>query len=249
MMCFLHHLVISTGNQQYFRGGVAKSMQCVKLHIVGIGAAFQLVERLSHTLQQARHDLLQHSLDADKAGHGHHVGDLRMERRNVHSGETAPAVTHDRDRPVLQRRLPLEGRDAVVQIFQTLGKTVGTFAAGGHAARVIVGINKEASLCQMLNFPQVGPMSVAHTVVEHHQPAGNRRFITIEPAFQIMTHLGLEIIGVGLQARKISRGEVKNTVGVIVPNKQITAVLLFHKIHTATPPFFLHYRSRFHICQ
>jgi hypothetical protein len=58
-------------------------------------------------------------------------------------------------------------------------------------------------------------------VVEDHQFFRIRTVIAIEAALQIVTLVGLEVIGLGMEAGEILRLEIKDAVAIVLADKQL----------------------------
>ena len=101
------------------------------------------------------------------------MGDIRMNRANIHGGETAPAVTNHADAALIEGDFRFQRLDAGIQIVQTLGESAGVLSAGFHAAGMVVGKDQIARPCKTLDFTHIGTVTVAHTWIKHHKTSGD----------------------------------------------------------------------------
>ena len=119
-------------------------------------------------------------------------------------------MPHHRNVGLCAARVGFEHSNAIVQIAQRLGKTVGRFPARLHTTGMVVGEHPITVLAKHMNLFHIRSVSAAKAVVKHHQSVGDRIFILIKVSLQCMPGRGRKGVRLRLQAGEILRCKVKN---------------------------------------
>lgn len=128
---------------------------------------------------------------------------------------------------------------AGVQITQRLPQTVGTLPARLHAAGVVVGEHQIPPAGEQLHLLQIGTVSAAQAVIEHHHAAGHWLPVMVKAPLQHMPHRRAEGIRLPHQLLEIRRRKIERRARVVDPSVQPPAIERLHPFfhsHIRFPP-------------